>query len=287
MRAMERIGCDCKGDDLFTALWRRLRKHSAELPSFAPLVNMLNFAVRDRIRNILYPGLDLHTRNRASLSRFWQAGPRDVLDAGSGNGYFSWLAYQTGARVVAMNYEQEQVEKARSFLIVHKRADPSRLQFERRSLYDLTCETRTFDEVICFEVLEHLLRDRDVVTEFYRILRPGGALHLCCPHRLHPRHRAEVLDTKESGGHVRAGYTEEEYRKLLEPIGFQVASVVGIGTAAVCHADRILRAIRNRFGDWAALPLFPIALPTVWFATLNPRVPFSLCVKAIKPAGSL
>jgi SAM-dependent methyltransferase len=246
---------------------------------------MFNPAVRYRIRNLLYPGLDLHTRNRSSLRRFWRSGPRDVLDAGSGNGYFSWLAYQTGARVVAMNYRQEQVEKARDFLIGHKRADPTRLQFERRNLYDLTRETRTFDEVICFEVLEHLRRDREVVTEFYRILRRGGALHLCCPHRLHPRHRGEVLDPQESGGHVRAGYTEKDYRELLEPIGFHIEFLVGIGTPAVYHADRILRMIRNQIGDWAALPLLPIALPAVWFATLNPRTPFSLYVKAVKPAG--
>jgi len=186
-----------------------------------------------------------------------------------------------------MNYEQEQVVKARDFLIGHKRLDPSRLRFERRNLYDLIHENRTFDEVICFEVLEHLVRDRDVVTEFYRILRPGGALHLCCPHRLHPRHLVEVLDTEESGGHVRAGYTEEDYRKLLEPLGFHIESVVGIGTPAVYHTDRILRAIRNRFGDWAALPLLPIVLPALWFAWMNPRMPFSLCVKAIKPAGGL
>jgi SAM-dependent methyltransferase len=246
---------------------------------------MIIAAIRYLIRDLFYPGLDLHTRNRASLRCFWQTGRRDVLDAGSGNGYFSWLAYQTGASVVAINCEQEQVQKASDFLIVRKRANPERLRFEHRNLYDLTRETRTFDEVICFEVLEHLLHDQDVVTEFYRILRPGGALHLCCPHRLHPRHRVEVLDTQESGGHVRPGYTEDEYRKLLEPIGFQIESVVGIGTPAVYHADRMLRAIRNRFGDWAALPLLPMALPAAWFATLNPRMPFSLYVKAIKPAG--
>jgi SAM-dependent methyltransferase len=246
---------------------------------------MIIAAIRYLIRDLFYPGLDLHTRNRASLSRFWQTGPRDVLDAGSGNGYFSWLAYQTGARVVAINCEEGQVQKASDFLIVHKRADPGRLRFEQRNLYDLNRETRMFDEVICFEVLEHLLHDQDVVTEFYRILRPGGVLHLCCPHRLHPRHRVEVLDTQESGGHVRAGYTEEDYRNVLEPIGFQIESVVGIGTPAIYHADRILRLIRNRFGDWAALPLLPIALPAVWFAALNPRMPFSLYVKAVKPAG--
>jgi len=53
------------------------------------------------IRNFLYPGLDLHTRNRASLTRFWQRGPRDVLDAGCGNGYFSWLAIKP-ARVLSL-----------------------------------------------------------------------------------------------------------------------------------------------------------------------------------------
>lgn len=249
-------------------------------------MNMLATSGRHRLRDFLYPGLDLHTRNRASLCRFWQTGPRDVLDAGSGNGYFSWLAYQSGARVVAMNSEPEQLEKAREFLIIHKRADPGRLRLEHCNLYDLTRETRMFDEIICFEVLEHLTRDRDVVTEFYRILRPEGALHLCCPYRLHPRHRAEVLDKKESGGHVRAGYTEDEFRALLEPLGFQIESMVGIGTPAVYHADRVLRAIRNRVGDWAALPLLPIALPSVGFATFNPRTPFSLYAKAIKPRGS-
>jgi SAM-dependent methyltransferase len=185
---------------------------------------------------------------------------------------------------VAINFEQQQVEKSINFLIEYRQADPSRLRFEQKNLYDLPRETRVFDEVICFEVLEHLLRDGDVATEFFRVLRPGGALHLCCPYRLHPRHRVEELDTRESGGHVRAGYTEDDYRRLLEPIGFRIESVVGIGTPAVYHADRVLRAIRNRFGDWVALPLLPIALPAVWFATLNPRMPFSLYVKAVKPA---
>jgi hypothetical protein len=47
--------------------------------------------LKNIVRDLVYPGLDLHTRNRASLRRFWKTGARDVLDAGSGNGYFSWL----------------------------------------------------------------------------------------------------------------------------------------------------------------------------------------------------
>lgn len=234
------------------------------------------------LRSLLYPGLDLHTRNRALLKQFWRAGPRDVLDAGSGNGYFSWLAYQSGARVVAMNFDAEQVRKARDFLVGFRRADPQRLRFEQRNLYDLASENRTFDEIICFEVLEHVRNDAMVVKEFHRLLRPGGALHLCCPNRAHPRHQAEELDLEEGGGHVRSGYTEADYRELLEPVGFRIDHVAGLGSRALYRADESLRKLRERFGDLITLPLLPLALPFVWADGLDPPEPFSLYVRAIK-----
>jgi 2-polyprenyl-3-methyl-5-hydroxy-6-metoxy-1,4-benzoquinol methylase len=201
--------------------------------------------IRNILRRLLYPGLDIHSRNRAALARFWRTGARDVLDAGSGNGYFSWLAYRSGARVVGMTFDGAQVAKARDFLVGYRRADPARLEFEQRNLYELSSETRTFDEIICFEVLEHLRRDEEVVREFHRLLRVGGALHVCSPNRLHPRHQVEVLDSEERGGHVRPGYTESDYRSLLEPVGFRVDRVIGI-------------------------------------AKFDPPVPFSLYVRAIK-----
>lgn len=241
---------------------------------------------KDTLRDLIYPGIDLHTRNRASLCRFWKSGPRDVLDAGCGNGYFSWLAYQSGATVVGLSYESGQIQKATEYLIGHRKADPRRLRFEQYNLYDLPKEARTFDEIICYEVLEHVRQDDLVVGEFFRLLRPGGILHLCCPHRLHLHHRTEILDVNESGGHVRRGYTEDEYRQLLQPLGFKINKVVGIGTPFVYHADRMLRAIRSRFGDVPALPLFLCVAPFVRFAQLGPPMPFSLYVRAVKPVAS-
>lgn len=245
----------------------------------------LALSLKHVFRDLIYPGLDLHLRNRASLCRYWAGGPRDVLDAGSGNGYFSWLAYKSGARVVAFNVDAGQVEKARSYLIGHRRADPSRLAFEHRNLYDLASEQRTFDEIICYETLEHIVRDADVISEFARILRPGGHLHLCCPNRLHPRHEREVLDLEEKGGHVRLGYTESDYRVLLAPFGFEIDRVVGIGSRPVYVADEILRRIRNTAGDLAALPLFPLLLPFALLAGENPPLPFSIYVRAVKLAS--
>ena len=209
-----------------------------------------------------------------------------MLDAGSGNGYFSWLAYQSGANVVALNFEPGQVDKAHSYLIDHRKADPSRLRFEQRNLYGLTSETRTFDEIICYETLEHVRRDVEVVKQFYRILRPGGVLHLCCPNRMHPRHQAEVLDHTETGGHVRGGYTWEDYQRLLEPIGFKLQQFVGIGSKPVYFVDEIIRKVRGSVGNVAALPLLPFGLLALKLAPLNPPLPYSVYVKAVKPSLS-
>lgn len=236
------------------------------------------------LRDLVYPGLDVHLRDRARLSRYWRTGPRDVMDAGSGNGYFAWLAYKSGANVTAFSFDAGQVERASQFLNGYRKADPSRLRFEQRNLYDLASETRQFDEIICYEVLEHLVRDSEVLEQFYRILRPGGVLHLCCPNKLHPRHQAEVLDAAETGGHVRSGYTEQDYRALLEPLGFKMDRVVGIGSRPVYYADAVLRTIRNSVGDLLALPLFPLALPWVWLSGDHPKIPFSIYARAVKPS---
>jgi SAM-dependent methyltransferase len=238
------------------------------------------------LRDLFYPGLDLHVRNRASLCPFWRTGPRSVLDAGSGNGYFAWRAYLSGASVVAMNFEAGQVQKATEYLVGHRKADPQRLRFEQCNLYDLDKEKRSFDEIICYETLEHIRRDEDVVRELARILKPGGALHLCCPNRLHPRHMREVLDLEETGGHYRAGYTIEEFRKLLEPLGLVVDQQAGIGPSSLYWADEIIRRVKSTLGDIVALPLLPLLMPFVWAAKMNPEVPFSIYVRAIKPTSA-
>jgi SAM-dependent methyltransferase len=234
-------------------------------------------------RSLVFPGIDLHTRSRRSLSKFWGKGPRTVLDAGSGNGYFSWLAYKTGATVLALNFEKSQVEKSNAFFLDFKKCDPARLSFEERNLYTLESLVAEFDEIICFETLEHIKEDSRVCSQFFRLLKPGGVLHLCCPNALHPRHVVEQLDHNETGGHVRSGYTGESYRMLLEPIGFRIERIVGLGTPRLFKADRALRMLNQKFGLLPSVLAFPFAALALLGDQMTPAVPFSLYVKAIKP----
>lgn len=234
------------------------------------------------LRDIIYPGLDLHTRNRASLRRFWRSGRRFVLDAGSGNGFQSWLAYRSGANVVGFTFDEGQVLKSSRYLIGHRRADPNRLRFEQRNLYSLPEVSDNFDEIICYETLEHIRNDSLVVREFYRLLNPGGVVHICCPNREHPRHKRELLDEAETGGHVRAGYTVDELAQLLKSAGFEVDAIAGVGSRWLYLTDAVVRYVRNKCGDIIALPLLPFALPLVWLDSPNPRLPFSIYCRGVK-----
>jgi SAM-dependent methyltransferase len=245
--------------------------------------NKLLISLSNRFRWWLMPGLDLFTRRRTRLSRHWLRGERKVLDAGSGNGWFSYLAYRSGAWVTAVNIEGRQVEKAISFYNSWRRISPQRLKFLKMDLRSFSFPEAEFDEIICYEVLEHIVNDVDICRKFWKTLKPGGYLHLCCPYAEHPRWRKELLYSELSGAHVRRGYTLESYRRLLEPIGFRIVAVEGMGAAALAKFSIFLQRLRGYFCDVWCLPLFILAIPITWLDPGKIKVPFSLYVKAVKP----
>jgi SAM-dependent methyltransferase len=234
------------------------------------------------IKWLLFPGFDLHTRSRYRiLPRYFENGSVDTLDAGFGNGAFSYAAYRKGNRVLGVTFDAAQVEKARA-LFSARRTDPERLHFELLNLYDLPKLQRQFDQIICSETLEHIKDDRRIISYFHDALRPGGVLHLCCPYSLNPEHHLGRTDNPEDGvGHVRDGYTFESYRALLEPCGFDIVERHGVGSPFLQKLDHLIRRVRNKFGLAAASPLFALLYPLTFFDRLDPEMPFSLYVKAI------
>lgn len=232
---------------------------------------------------LLFPGLDIYTHcRRRFLPRFFRAGPLQTLDAGCGNGALSLAAYHKGNRVLGVTLDEDQIRRNRAFFEYWGGASPERLQFEVCNLYDLCKLGRRFDQIICVETLEHIARDAEVVAIFHDILNPGGILHLCCPNAQHPEHNLGRISGPEDGGHVRDGYTWESYRALLEPAGFHIEARAGLGSALLLVLDRPVRFIRNRFGEAAAIPFFLAVWPFTLLDRLDPAVPYSIYVQAIK-----
>jgi SAM-dependent methyltransferase len=158
-----------------------------------------------------------------------------------------------------------------------------RLQFRLHNLYELPALKTQFDQIIYSEVLEHIKRDREMCQIFWDVLKPGGTLHLCCPNADHPDNRTAPLDLEEKGGHVRPGYTAESYRQLLEPIGFQLSDVVGLGGPIRQTLNKMLMAVENFAGLPTAVVVFVATSPLLLFDSAVPRIPYSLYVKATKP----
>lgn len=246
--------------------------------------------IKPVLKWLMFPGTNLHARLRYRklanfLVEFDDEGSA-TLDAGSGNGMLAYQSYLKGSKVLAVSIKDSEVDGCRKLFNEYLGISSERLSFEYGNLYELNQWTkRRFGQIICSETLEHIENDVEVCRSFWSLLEPGGVLHVCAPNADHPYNKQFPLDEDELGGHVRHGYTVETYRQLLEPLGFQIEQVVGLGGPIRQAFNRGIKETQGRFGAAAGLPLFLLALVALPFERrdVNPPVPFSIYVKARKP----
>jgi SAM-dependent methyltransferase len=244
----------------------------------------------DRLKWWIYPGINLHARLRYQripihFSPSAMNQPCRILDAGSGNGMLAYQAWKKGARVIGVSFKASEVLGARRLFNAFRKIPESDLRFIEGNLYALEFPDNSFDAIICSETLEHLRHDDAVCRSFWRLLKPGGFLHLCAPNADHPYNVTFPLDPEERGGHVRPGYTLSSWQALLAPIGFQIQVTEGLGGPVRQFFNRHIKETQERYGAWAGLPLFVLSQICLPFErrSAEAQSPFSIYVQAIKP----
>ncbi len=243
--------------------------------------------LRERLKWLLYPGLNLNGRLRygflpKQFGRPQNGEERLVLDAGCGNGMLAYQAYKLGNKVLGVSIKDEVIRDKKLFN-EHLGIPEDRLEFRDVNLYEIESLNLKFDEIICCEVMEHIKGDEQVSRSFFNILKPGGVLHICCPNSEHPINVNYPLDPHETGGHVRAGYTHATFKQLLEPIGFQVSEPIGLGGPIREACNQQITNIQLIGGLKLGIPLFFLLAPFAALDGAHPKVPFSIYVKATKP----
>ena len=97
---------------------------------------------------------------------------KDVLDFGCGDGALSlYLAAKKGVRrVIGVDLNAEAVERART----SARARGLQAEFLTGSTEALPVPDRSFDTLLAFDCLEHVMAPGPILSDWYRVLRPGG-----------------------------------------------------------------------------------------------------------------
>jgi 2-polyprenyl-3-methyl-5-hydroxy-6-metoxy-1,4-benzoquinol methylase len=171
-----------------------------------------------------------HVMKEMKRQGVWGPEPRTVLDAGGGEGAFSyWLAKKFPEwHIVVADNEAATLERGERIKAGLKL---SNLDVRPTDLRDPGDE-KAYDLVLCTDVLEHIEEDDLVVKHLATSLKPGGVLIVTSPSVPQPRHLALVRWRERrigfhpsDYGHVRDGYSERQLAMLLDHAGLEVETV--------------------------------------------------------------
>ena len=146
-----------------------------------------------------------------SILAYYEAARRvkgRVLEIGTGMGY--------GIEVIAPEVEHfTTIDKSRAY----EATLPANVEFRQMEVPPLGFEDEQFDNVISFQVIEHIKRDRDFVREVSRVLRKGGSFIVSTPNA--------PMSLTRNPWHVREYRAEELKSLLLEH--FAEVECLGVG----------------------------------------------------------
>ena len=182
------------------------------------------------------------------------------LDAGCGTGTLArWLA-RRGCSVLGVAAASEMVAAARS--ASEKYSD--RLSFVRiTTIARLALDDHSLDGILCSSVLEYVLAPQACLSEFARVLKPGGLLLVSVPNRgsvvrrvQRACHRVGTLLGQpwcKFLDYSRHQYSTPEFERLLEQAGFSGEKLVPFGSP--------LPGLAQRSRHWAPLLMFVAQKP--------------------------
>lgn len=162
-----------------------------------------------------------------------------LLDIGAGFGRHAFEAFRRGATAIACDLGRDELRKCNdtfaAMLLAGESPPGATAGSVQGSALSLPFADAAFDRVIASEVLEHVTDDLGALTEFTRVLRPGGMLAVTVPAWLGEAVCWKLSDDYHAptavGGHVRI-YTEDVLTTRIRLAGL---SPVGVGHAHGLH----------------------------------------------------
>jgi SAM-dependent methyltransferase len=217
------------------------------------------------VKFAMFPGTNWVSREKARVVRMFLAGtpekPIRTLDCGCGNAYFAIQAVKRHSRCTGITiheWEKHNCEEMRSFLKV----SPRELEFRvtnLAALADDAAERQRFDQVLLFDVIEHIKDAGLALRQIHTLLSEDGLVYITTPNRDWQGHASRIRVTRyEDGWHIRNGYTFEQLESLLEDNGFEPVDRLRFGSLGSTLVTRIQHGIFGRWIDPLTVVFFPV-----------------------------
>lgn len=100
-----------------------------------------------------------------------------VLEAGCGAGYGADILAKVAKKVYGVDTSLGSIKDC------HERFGHKKLEFKVQNIAKLDFSDNFFDLITCFEVIEHIIDYDLAISEFLRVLKPGGFLILSTPNK--------------------------------------------------------------------------------------------------------
>lgn len=155
---------------------------------------------------------------RSELRKLNVSGVKNILDAGSGFGQYSfWMTKKfEQAEILAVDVKEEQVADCNNFF---NQIGKSHVKFEVGDLVTFV-QPEKFDLVLCVDVMEHIEEDVQVLTNYCNSLKTGGMLLISTPSNMGGSDVHDDGETSFIEEHVRDGYGIEEIEEKCKRAGF-------------------------------------------------------------------
>jgi SAM-dependent methyltransferase len=155
---------------------------------------------------------------RSELRKLNAAAVKQILDAGSGFGQYSfWMSKKFfQAEILAVDVKEEQVADCNAFF---NQIGKSQVKFEVGDLVKFV-QPEKFDLVLCVDVMEHIEEDVQVLTNYCNSLKTGGMLLISTPSNMGGSDVHDDGETSFIEEHVRDGYGIDEIEEKCKRAGF-------------------------------------------------------------------
>jgi len=224
--------------------------------------------------------------------RTQRPGSVSLIDIGCGTGAFTIGAALEGFESLGLSWDVRNQEMAQDRASL---CGASLASFKVCDVRELDAHAEwhgRFDLAICLETIEHILDDRRLLCAISRCLKTDGRLLLTTPNiDYHPITKGDngPFLLKETGWHVRKGYSATALTALCNDVGLMVTEVSycsGFTSQKITGIMRWLSRVHPLAGWTAILPLrlLPLVMDPI-IRRLTRWPDFSICLDATKADG--